>query len=282
MPRQLSLISWMGGKQRLVKQLLTLVPEHNVYCEVFGGGAAPLLNKPPSHVEILNDIDGNLANLFMVVRDRAKEFEVALRKLPYSRELYETWRRPFVQGKTDDPADAVERAVRFYYVVRSAFFSHPEKGWRFERYGSRSGKVRQHTVPLWSALTQLDEIATRLRYVYIDHVDFRRCIRNWDTPHTFFYLDPPYYGTTPHLHTFTEQDHKDLAEILRHTEGKWLLTYNDTPVIRKFYSRYPRQRVRQPLASYKPDLGEARPRWSQLLIRNYELSKSHEKAKVAA
>lgn len=250
-----------------------------MYCEVFGGGAALLLNKPPSRVEVLNDIDGSLVNLFMVVRDRAREFEAGLRNLPYSRELYETWRKPFLQGKTDEPADAVERAVRFYYVVRSAFFSHPEKGWRFERYGSRAGKARQHTATLWSALTHLDEIATRLRYVYIDHVDFRRCIRNWDSPHTFFYLDPPYLAATPYLHDFTAKDHEYLTEILRHTQGKWLLTYNDTPLIRKLYSRYPRQRVRQPLAQYKCALGEARPRWSQLLIRNYELPKKHETAK---
>src|SRR3989304_4290570 len=122
MPRQLSLISWMGGKQRLVKQLLTLIPEHNVYCEVFGGGAALFLNKPPSHVEVLNDIDGNLVNLFMVVRDRTREFHAALQKLPYSRELYETWRQPFLKGRTNEPADPVERAARFYYVIRSAFY----------------------------------------------------------------------------------------------------------------------------------------------------------------
>lgn len=271
MPRQLSLICWMGGKQRLVKKLLSLIPEHHVYCEVFCGGAALLLNKPPSDVEVLNDIDGNLVNLFIIVRDRAKEFQAALKRLPYSRELYETWRRPFLQGKTDESSDPVERAVRFYYVIRSAFFSHPRKGWRFERCGSRKGNARQHAATLWNALTQLDEIATRLRYVYIDHVDFRRCIRNWDSPQSFFFVDPPYYGTEQHIHAFTEQDHKDLAEILSRTKGKWLLTYNETPFIRKLYSRYPRQRVRQPLSHYKTALGVTRPLWSQLIIRNFEL-----------
>lgn len=135
MPQQLSLIPWMGGKQRLIKRLLPLIPSHRVYCEVFGGSGALLLNKPRSPVEVFNDIDGNLMNLFTVVRDRPAEFFAGVKGLLYSREVYETWRLPFIQGWPGKPYGPVEQAVRFYYVVRSAFFAAEQRlahgaGWK--------------------------------------------------------------------------------------------------------------------------------------------------------
>ncbi len=259
----------MGGKQRLVKHLLPLIPEHHAYCEVFGGSAALLLNKPRSPIEVYNDIDGDLVNLFMVVRDRPDEFAKRLDWVPYSRELYESWRKPFLAGNFDDPKDPVERAVRFYYIIRTAFFSHPAKGWRFERTSPRV----KHTQEVWAGLRRLEEITQRLKSVYVDRVDFRRCIKNWDSTDTFFYADPPYLGATPYLYTFTDQDHEDLAKLLAKTQGKWLLTYNDTARIRRLYARYHVQRVRQVLAHDKVAAGQKHRLWTQLLIRNYELPK---------
>lgn len=256
-----------------MRRLLSLIPAHQTYCEPFGGSGALLLNKPASPVEVFNDIDGNLMNLFTVVRDHQQEFADRIEGLLYSRELYETWRRPIVEGREDNPADPIERAVQFYYVIRSAFFSHPRKGWRMERGGKNP---RRHPFSLWAGVKQLDEIASRLTHVYIDHVDFRRCFRNWDSPRTFFFVDPPYYGAEPYLHTLSPQDHQDLAAILAKTQGKWLLTYNDVAVIRRLYAKFPKQRIRQPLSHYKVELGEKRPCWTQLIIRNFELSKKHE------
>ncbi len=263
MPQQLRLITWMGGKQRLVKNLLGLMPNHEVYCEVFGGSAALLLNKPPSHTEIYNDIDGNLVNLFLVVRDHPQAFMERCKRLPYSRELYEGWRIPILKEIPNKPRDPIDRAVHFYYVIRSAFYGHPAKGWRFAMKSNEAERII-------NSVEDVAQIAWRLRSVYVDHLDFRRCIKNWDGPDTFFFLDPPYMNTTPFLRPFTDQDHEDLAAILRRVEGKWLLTYNNVALVRKLYSGYSVQRVRQPLASYKTQPGEARPRWTQLIIRNYK------------
>ncbi len=262
--KQLSLITFMGGKQRLVKHLLPLIPTHEVYCEVFGGGAALLLNKPPSPTEVYNDIDGNLINLFEVVRDQPEDFAKHCHGLYYSRQLYEEWRKPILGRDGILPNDRVERAARYFYVIRSAFFGQPTKGWRFAL--GRSNEAER----IRNIAGQVNTIATRLSRIYIEHLDFRRCIRNWDSPDTFFFLDPPYPNTVPYLHPFTDTDHEDLAAILRRVEGKWLLTYNNVALVRKLYSGYHMQRVRQPLAAYKTRPGEARPRWTQLIIRNYK------------
>lgn len=106
--------------------------------------------------------------------------------------------------------------------------------------------------------------------MYIDHIDFRRCFKNWDSQDAFFFVDPPYFGAEPYLHAFTPQDHQDLAGILAKTKGKWLLTYNDVGPIRQLYKRYPKNRVRQILSHVKVGLGEVWPTWSQLIIRNYK------------
>ncbi len=259
----LSLITYLGGKQRLVKYLLPLIPPHEIFVEVFGGSAALLLNKPRSHTEVYNDIDGNLVNLFLVVRDQPQAFAERCKGLPYSRELYEGWRIPILKGIPNQPEDPVDRAVHFYYVVRSAFYGHPAKGWRFAMKSNEAERILNN-------IERVAKIAERLRSVYIDHLDFRRCIKNWDGPQTVLYLDPPYMDATPYLRPFTDQDHKDLAAILRRVEGKWLLTYNASALVRKLYASYQVQRIRQPLASYKTRPGEPRPRWTQLIIRNYK------------
>ena len=74
-PRMLnSPIKWAGGKSRLRKSVIDLLPPHTCYVEVFGGAAGVLFGKPPSDVEILNDIDQELINFFRVVKYQPQAF----------------------------------------------------------------------------------------------------------------------------------------------------------------------------------------------------------------
>jgi len=261
---RLSLIPYLGGKLRLVPDLIRLIPkEHRCYVEVFGGSAAVLLNKPPSRVEVFNDLDGLLVNLFMVVRDHPKEFARCVQSLPYSRLLYERWQRQIKNGWL--PGDQVEQAARFYYMLRSSFFSHVEKGWRFATKTDEASR-------LYNTIGEVETIARRLQHVYLDHLDFRRCIRNWDRPDTFFFLDPPYFGAVPYrkgVKAFTAQDHEDLASRLGAVKGKWLLTYNDHSRIRELYASYGFKTVSTKLNTDKVPPGQKRRSFPQLIIMNY-------------
>jgi DNA adenine methylase len=108
--------------------------------------------------------------------------------------------------------------------------------------------------------------------VYIDCVDFRRCIKNWDGPATFFFLDPPYYGATKYRTLgpqFLVNDQEDLAGILRHVEAKWLLTLNDHPRVRELYRGFRMVEVDTQMATQKVKAGAKRARLRQLIIRNY-------------
>jgi len=259
---RLSFLPYFGGKQRFIKTILPLLPKHTRYVEVFGGSAAVLLNKPPSPVEVYNDIDGLLVNLFIVVRDHPQEFARCVQSLPYSRQLYERWQRQVKNGRLT--GNQIEQAVRFYYMLRSSFFGHVEKGWRFATKTDEASR-------LYNCVGEVETIARRLQHVYIDRLDFRRCIRNWDRPDTIFFLDPPYFGTLPYrrcVKAFTVQDHEDLAKLLQGVDGKWLLTYNDDARVRALYKDFEMIEVVTSLNTDKMALKRRLQR--QLIITNYD------------
>ncbi len=262
--RRLNLIPYVGGKSFLLKNLLPLIPPHKIYVEVFGGGAALLLNKPPSGTEVYNDIDSELVNLFMIIRSNPAEFRHRLNGLPYSRELFQRWSGQFKMN--DLPQDPVERALRFYYVASSSMSGKFGHGWSFGRTGKKWRRTMLNR--------KLEAIHSRLINVIIDHLDFRACIKNWDSSDTFFFLDPPYYDRPKELYRYpiTERDHIDLAAILKQTLGKWLLTYGDHPHIRKLYGGHLIRKVES--YSYCQKIsrrnGESkRGKHNHLLIMNY-------------
>ena len=254
---------YLGGKQTLVPKLLPLIPEHVCYVEVFGGAGSLLLNKPPSKIEVWNDLDGELVNLFEVIRDDVDAFLKRADFLLYSRELYQRWQSDLENSR--QPEDRVERAVRFWYVIRSAFGAHPGKGWAFQRARPRnSARVVQN------ALSNIRAIHERLKTVEIDHLDFRHCIRNRDAATTFLYVDPPYLETEQYrAGNFTLEDHRDLARILRDASSKWLMTIGDHLEIRALYSKFPQSIITSHIAVKKVIRGK-RDRLRHLLIRNYE------------
>jgi DNA adenine methylase len=259
---------YMGGKTQLVPKLLRLIPPHSTYCEVFGGAGNLLLSKPPSHVEVWNDKDGALANLMRVIKTCPHLLIRAARGIPYSRVWYERLQREI--KTTGLTGTEVQRAAKFWFLLRASFFGHPEKGWRFALHTNEALRL-ENGLPL------IKEVSKRLAVVYIDCLDFRRCIKNWDGPDTFFFLDPPYYGATKYRSRgpqFTTRDHEDLAALLGHVEAKWLLTLNDHPRIRELYRGYRVAKVDTQMATWKGPAGSKRPRLRQLIIRNYALRRT--------
>jgi DNA adenine methylase len=257
---------YMGGKAQLARKLVSLLPDHRTYVEVFGGGANLLFAKPPSQVEVYNDKDRLLVNLLRIIKTRPKQLMQVAGRMPYSRTLYEQLQNELRQGALK--GSQVQQAAKFLFLLRASFFAHPEKGWRFA-VATREGPR------LENGIAGLEQISTRLRGVYIDCLDFRRCIKNWDRPDTFHYVDPPYYETTSYRRgiAFTTRDHEDLAILLRLAKGKWLLTLNDQPRIRELYRGFSVTNVETKLHTFKGHAGFKRPRFRQLIIRNYAIKR---------
>src|SRR5262245_26067738 len=109
-------IPWIGGKRRLADRILPMFPEHTCYVEPFAGGAALLFMKPPARVEVLNDINGELANLYRVIQRHLEEFVRQFRWAISSREVFR-----WLQVTPPETLTDIQRAARFYYLQKATF-----------------------------------------------------------------------------------------------------------------------------------------------------------------
>lgn len=270
--RRLAAFPYRGGKFHLAPKLVKLLPSHRVYVEVFGGAASVLLAKPLSQIEVYNDNNGLLVNLFETVRNRPSEFLDRAWGIPYSRELYEKWRKDLASGLIITNLqnllkDQVEVAVKTFYCLVSSFVGDPTKGWAFQRHGRDGGPNR------WLNIQErVVMLHDRFRHVALDHLDFRDCIKNWDSEETLFFLDPPYLSTKSHgfYRNFTLKDHQDLAALLRTVKAKWLMTLDEGPRLRELYRGFNIQTISTILASQKVPKGTSRVQLKQILISNFE------------
>ena len=224
-------VRWFGSKSRLVGRFLEMIPEHHTYVEVFGGGASLLFGKPPSKVEVYNDLDSGLVNFFRVLRDPAK-YE-GLQRLalltPYAREEYDFCKHTWAQCEDD-----VERAYRWYVMARSTFSGALQHGgWSSVTHESVRGISA--SVNVWlRGIEMLPEIHARLMMVQIEQADWRRILERYDDPQAFMYLDPPYVlstrSRTRYPSDITEADHVEMVDRLLAMKSKVLLSGYRHPV----------------------------------------------------
>lgn len=231
-------ISWVGGKHVAARRIVAAFPpaqSYGTYVEVFGGAAHVLVAKPMSnHLEVYNDVHGDLVNFWMVARDQPEVLQARLDTLPFSRSLYARYRTS-LQDET--AMDDLERAARWFYVMRSTFGGGPDfsNGWG---YSVQEGNHRART--LRSAAALLTLVAERFRLVQIECQDFTTLIPAYQTRRTFLYCDPPYIdcenyynvGETP---VFTADDHARLAELLNETPALVALSYYEHPLLDDLY-----------------------------------------------
>jgi DNA adenine methylase len=220
-------IWYFGGKGRMVAKLLKLIPVHRTYVEVFGGGASLLFAKQPSPVEVYNDIDDELVNLFRAIRDQStfQEFHSLVGLTPYARDEFY-----YCRNTLDGSKDILERAYK-YFVMNRLSFAGVESGWGYVVTASCKNMANSVSKYL-SIIAMLPQIADRLLQVQIEHDDFRKIIPRYDTPETLFYLDPPYVSDTRrsggYKHEMTVEDHEDLLKLIINIKGKVMLSgYNN-------------------------------------------------------
>lgn len=225
---------WVGGKSRLRKAIIELIPSHTCYVEVFGGAAWVLFGKPPSPVEILNDVDQELINFFRVVRDRPQE-------LIDSFVLELVSRAEFDRLAALDPRNLsdLQRAHRFYYIIMAGWggeLNYP----RFQTSITDGGHGNRLIGALQTLSQRIEPVHNRLRTVIIECLDWRECINRYDRPGTVMYLDPPYPGNgVNYFHNMRDWDqHQELAERLGRTQCKWILSSYDTARIHQLYDTY--------------------------------------------
>lgn len=217
--------SYFGGKSQWTDWLLSWMPDHTHYVEVFGGSAALLFAKPPAPLEVYNDVDEGLVGFFRVLRDpdQFPEFARRVALIPYNRTEHDTWRR---QGGWQVAEDPVEQAVRWFYVARASFSGQWGQIWATSLEVAAGMNLQVHK---WlSAVDRLPAFHARMMRVVVEHRDFSRILQRYDTTHTLFYCDPPYIPQTRrsgrYAYEMTLADHERLVAQLLTLHGMVLLS----------------------------------------------------------
>ncbi|WP_334037942.1 DNA adenine methylase [Burkholderia gladioli] len=221
------IIPWLGGKRRLADILISRFPAHECYVEVFAGGAALYFLRPPAKVEVINDINGELINLYRVVQHHLEEFVRQFKWALTSRQVFEWLKKTVPESLTD-----IQRAARFYYLQKNCF------GGKIA--GQTFGTAT--TTPPGLNLLRLEEDLSaahlRLASAFIERLDWAECIDRYDRPHTLFYLDPPYLETTGYGVPFPVDQYEKMAERLRTLKGRAIVSLNDHPEIRRVFDGF--------------------------------------------
>lgn len=231
------ILRYHGGKWLLAPWIISYFPEHRIYVESFGGAASVLLRKVRSYAEIYNDMDGEIVNLFRVVRDRGDELAKALSLTPFSRAEY--------YAAMEISPDSFESARRL--TVRSFMGFGSDSYNEKRRSGFRASSNRSGTTPAhdWAHYPEcLQIIIHRLQGVVIENAPAIKVMSDHDGPETLHYCDPPYVHSTRsakghspncYRHEMTEDDHRELALFLRGLKGMVIVSGYDSLLYRDLY-----------------------------------------------
>jgi DNA adenine methylase len=222
------IIPWIGGKRRLADRLLPLFPPHECYVEVFCGAAALYFLRQPARVEVLNDVNGDLVNLYRVVRHHLEEFVRQFKWALSSRQQFEWLKDTPPETLTD-----LQRAARFYYLQQLCFGGRvmPSKA-----FGTAT--TQPPGLNLLRIEEELSAAHLRLSQTYIEHLDWAECVDRYDRPHTFFYMDPPYWQTEGYGVPFGFEQYELMAAKLRALKGRAIVSLNDHPDIRRVFEGF--------------------------------------------
>jgi DNA adenine methylase len=223
-------LRYFGGKWMLAPWIISQFPPHRIYVEPFGGGASILMRKPRVYSEVYNDLDGEVVNVFRVLRDKAlsQDLERQIRLTPFSREEF--------FASYEQTTDPVERARRT--IIRSFMGFGSNSVNREAVTGFRANALRSGTTPAIDWSNYPDEIPAfheRMSRVVIENRDYREVMLQQDTPETLFLVDPPYVPSTRsekhgYRHEMDLAGHEDLVRFLPTIKGMVILCgyENDT------------------------------------------------------
>jgi DNA adenine methylase len=217
------ILRWPGGKSRLLKTLLPLIPEHVCYVEPFAGGLAVLLAKERSPREVINDINQDIVALYLSVQNHLPEVLRQVDQLVGSRDLFHLFGRN--PGMTE-----IQRAVHFLYRNRISFGGDGHSFGVAKTRGGGGDFTRAKVKELVRAVHE------RLDGVTIESLPFEKVFENQDSPDTFFFCDPPYLHAK--IKAYKGWDEDQLTHFRRHLDklrGKWLVTLDDSPFNRGLF-----------------------------------------------
>lgn len=215
-----ALLNYPGAKWGMAKEIVALMPPHRSYIEPFFGSGAVLFNKPPSAIETVNDIDGDIVNFFKILREQPEELARAISLTPYARDVFD-------DAHSNRGSSDFDRAYRF--AIRSkmgyGYKTFRKTGFKIDI----AGREKSYALHCWNMMPELiATLAERLKAVQIENRPALDLIQRFNYDNVLIYADPPYLLQTrscrQYRHEMTEQDHVELLAALLQHNGPVILS----------------------------------------------------------
>jgi DNA adenine methylase len=220
-------ISYYGGKQKLASKIISVIPEHTLYCEAFTGGAAVFFAKEPSEVEVLNDTNKEMMNFYRTVQNEFVSLEKEIRITLHSRDLH---RKAQVIYNFPDMFSEIKRAWAVWVLSTQSFAGNLDLSFGYDKTRNTTTKKIINNRERFT-----EEYAIRLQNVQIESADALYVIGSRDSEQSFFYCDPPYFNSDcGHYDGYSEQDFENLLIKLSSIKGKFLLSSYPSTILQKY------------------------------------------------
>lgn len=256
-------ISYYGGKQSMLKEILPRIPGHIIYVEPFFGGGAVFFSKPQSPVEVINDLNSEVSNFYMQLQSNPEALAWMIETTPHSRLAHA--KAALIYNNPEFFTDT-ERAWAFWVQTNMSFGSKIGGGFGYGLDNSVSLKLKNKKLLMGAPLRE------RMSLVCIENNNALKVIRSRDSENTFFYCDPPYPNTDlGHYKGYTMEDFIALLELLSGIKGKFLLSSYPYPELEDFRAKmgWKSESFEKVLSAAKCKTG-IRKRKTEVLTWNYE------------
>lgn len=217
-----AVLKYPGSKWSIADWIIRYFPEHHSYLEPFFGSGAVLFQKPRSHIETVNDLDGNVVNLFEWIRKDPERLAHEIYYMPYARQVFEA-------AFASAPENSFEKAVNFYIRLNMGYGFHTtgkRVGWKHDV----QGRERAYASQDWCNLPEkIIQAAERLRGVQIECRPALEVLQRFNYKNVLVYLDPPYmpdvrYGRQYRCEMYDRESHAELLEVERRHKGPVLIS----------------------------------------------------------
>jgi DNA adenine methylase len=223
LPTPRPVVSWAGGKRKLLKYLLPLIKPHTCYVEVFGGSFALGIAKPPSQVEVVNDINGDLVSFYRCCK---YHLDALLDEL----DLVLNSRRDFEDYCAQPGLTEIQRAARWFIRNKLSFAGHGEH-FAIQRTHGLSSRAQR--------VLAIRSLNRRLDRTTIEQQSWEYVVKTYDHEETFFFFDPPYPEPGGELYGgWDESTLERFCAAIKKLRGQWLFTFKSCDRVRELMAGY--------------------------------------------
>lgn len=258
----------VGGKYFLKDWIIEKIPKgHKVFIEPFCGSCVISLNKPPSEITIVNDLDSNLISFWRILQDtqKRKQLAITLDNMIYARV---TWQQVRSRWKSEIfPDNPVQKIAEWYFLNRSSYASDIQHGGFMS-----ASKGRNPCASFRNAVLGFDDVGEIIKGFIVENLPYEECIRRFDSVETVFYIDSPYYGSEDYYGkgNFSLDDHYRLSEILHGIRGKTTVSHYANELYDRLYQGWYRYEFQSFKGAHKADEGKEKPKTIEVLYCNFQ------------